>query len=130
MKTRISVIICLLLTLCMVCAFADSAKKMSAKEFLDSYEKFVVEVEKAAEKGNYAGYADFLKSYNKFVEDYSKLDTSKWTVNDITRYSQLTNCYTAAATKLSGSMSSTPATTDDYSALMGAYADLYGSYGF
>ena len=114
----------------MVCAFADSAKKMSAKEFLDSYEKFVVEVEKAAEKGNYAGYADFLKSYNKFVEDYSKLDTSKWTVNDITRYSQLTNRYTAAATKLSGSMSSTPATTDDYSALMGAYADLYGAYGF
>ena len=51
MKTRISVIVCVLLALCMVCAFAE--KKMSAKEFLDSYEKFVVEVEKAAEKGNY-----------------------------------------------------------------------------
>lgn len=112
----------------MVCAFAE--KKMTAKDFLDSYEKFVVEVEKAAEKGNYAGYADFLKSYNKFVEDYSKLDSSKWTVNDITRYSQLTNRYTAAAAKLSSSMSSAPATVDDYSALMGAYADIYGSYGF
>ena len=130
MKTKFTLIVSILLILCAVCAFADGGKKLTAKQFLDSYEEFVVSVEKAAEKGNYAGYADFLKSYNKFVEDYSKLDTSKWTVNDITRYSQLTNRYTAAATKLSGSMSSTPATADDYSALMGAYADLYGSYGF
>ena len=127
MKSKISILVCVLLALCIVCAFAE--KKMTAKEFLDSYEEFVVSVEKAAEKGNYAGYADFLKSYNKFVEDYSKLDTAKWTMNDTLRYSQLTNRYSAAAAKLSSSMSS-PATADDYSALMGAYADLYGSYGF
>ena len=128
MKTKVTVLVSILLVLCVVCAFAE--KKMTAKEFLDSYETFVVSVEKAADKGNYAGYADFLKSYQKFVEDYSKLDTSNWTYTEIMRYSDLTNRYTKAAAKLSNSMTSTTPTADDYSALMGAYADLYGSYGF
>lgn len=127
MRAKITFIITALLFLSMACLFAE--EEMTTDEFLDSYEEFVESVEEAAAKGNYAGYADFLTSYYDFLEDYAELDSSEWTYADIMRYTELTNRYNVAAAELADSMSTTP-TTDDYSALMGAYADIYSSYGF
>ncbi|MCR4940907.1 MAG: hypothetical protein K5930_12505 [Treponemataceae bacterium] len=127
MKAKITFIMAVLLFLTMACIFAEET--MTTEEFLESYEKFVESVEEAAETGNYAGYAEFLTAYNDFLEDYAELDSSEWTYTDIMLYSELTNRYNIAVAQLAESMSTTP-TLDDYSALMGAYADIYSSYGF
>ena len=117
MKAKSNVLMCVLLGLCLGLGFAQ-AKKMTAKEFLDSYEKFVVSVEKAAEKGDFGSYMKFYNAYLEFAADYSKIDQTNpavWTLSDTSRYLDLTNRYSVAIAKLSGMSMSAPAPSSSVS---------------
>lgn len=86
-------------------AFAASSRKQIDTFFAD-YEKLVVKAEKAAEKGDMLSYLSLQAESIKFAEKSDKLQNTKdWTEADSEKYLSLTNRYTAALLKLSGSMS-------------------------
>ena len=127
MKAKIFATVCILLVLCMGCVFAQ---EMTIDEFLDGFEALVVDVEEAAEEGDFSNYLEFVSDYADFLEIYQTIDMSNWTYEQMMEYSDLCVRYSVAISELSDSTDDVDFDEDDLEALYGAYADLYSSYGF
>lgn len=107
MKTSIKRIVCAMLVCGIfagVAAFADSRSDID--KFLKSYEAFVVEAEKAAQKNDLMSLMNLSAKAAEFAEEVDKLDTSsEWTAADLKKYNDLTVRYTNALSKMSGGTS-------------------------
>lgn len=85
--------------------FAAGSRK-DIDKFLQSYETFVEKAEVAADKNDLASLQKLSIDAVRFSEEVEKLDVgSDWTADDLEKYTDLTNRYTKAISKMYGGVS-------------------------
>lgn len=85
--------------------FAASSRK-DIDKFFKSYEEFIVKAEKAADKNDFVSLQQLSIEAVKFSEEVEDLDVGEgWTSEDLKKYTELTNRYSAAISKMYGGVS-------------------------
>ena len=101
--------------------FAVTKDRKAINDFLAEYETLVVKAEKAAATNKLSDLTNLSLEASKFAEKAQNVqDTNEWTLQDSTKYLNLTNRYSTAVNKISGATVDTAASTED----------LLKSYGF
>ena len=102
MKAKVGIFVCILLVLCVGLVFAQTTKKVAVKDYLAEFEKFVVEVEKAAEKKDASKYMEYGTKYGEFIgtklQNVDSLELMK--KDNYEKYTSLCTRYSTAITSL------------------------------
>lgn len=94
--------------------FAAGSRK-DIDKFLKSYETFVEKAEKTADKNDLASLQKLSIDAVKFSEEVEKLDVGDgWTSSDLEKYTDLTNRYTKAISKMYGGVSTDTSSLYDF----------------
>ena len=106
-------------------AFADAKSRKNIDSFMKEYETFVTKAEKAASTNSLSDLASLSAESVKFSEKAQAVQDAKdWTLKDSQKYLELTNRYSAALSKISGTANTITDTTN------AAASDLLKSYGY
>jgi DNA-binding ferritin-like protein len=105
--------------------FADAKSRKSIDDFMKEYETFVIKAEKAAETNKLSDLTNLSMESLKLAEKAEAAQTATdWTLKDSQKYLELTNRYSVAINKLSGTTNTAVENTD------AATADLLKAYGY